>query len=81
MGTEDTGLSRPLPGPQAPSEGEGRCFLGLLGASLKQAPHPTRLPPPLHTITSFGFRDYRIREVMVIPCSRWLTTAKPLHQF
>lgn len=55
---------------------------GRVGASLKQAPIPPTccLPPPPCVVTSFGFRDYRIREVTVIPYSRWLTTAKPLRQ-
>lgn len=64
---------RALPGP-------GKVLPGLVGASPTQAPPPrcpTHLLPPPHAVTRFGFRDYRIREVTVIPYSRWLTTAKP----
>lgn len=79
MGTEDTGFARPLPGPRAPS-GAREVLPKLVSVSLKQAPPPPHLLPPPHAVTSFGFRPSRIREVTVIPYSRWLTTAKPRHQ-
>lgn len=73
------GSPAPSPGPRPPPrvrEGASLACGHLPGTG----PHPTHLLPPLCAVTSFGFRDYRIREVTVIPYSRWPTTAKPLHQ-
>lgn len=73
------GSPGPSPGPGPPPRAR-EVLPKLVSVSLKQAPQPPHLLPPPHAVTSFGFRAARIREVTVIPYSRWLTTAKPHHR-